>query len=254
MADYDSALPVRGNVTDGSAIYSENTILIAGGSDGTNYQQLNVDTTGALNVVGRVADGEAIEGDPLTNGGLFETGGGSAVDSGDITYLALDAYGRTICVGQVADGSAIDTNAYPVLIAGQDGTNVQALRTDSTGRLAVVIGGGVYSDIVYGTANLVKDTPTTVVSAAGDETIKKVIVSGSGLMKVDLQFGTTGSETTIAVKFNSTANPNVEFDFPDGFDVGATETILVECTNLENQGSPASDFDGYGTLVTENAA
>ena len=251
MADYDSALPIRGNVEDGASIYSQNTVLITGGSDGTNYQQLNVDTTGALNVVGRVADGVAIEGDPLANGGLFETDGGSAVDSGDITYLALDAYGRTICVGQTADGDTIDANAFPVLMAGQDGTDVQTLLTDTSGRLIVNVGGGTEAGITYGTANLVKDTATEVVSAS-DLIVKRIYVSGSGLMKVEIFEGETASETVQFVQFNSTANPNVVFDFTsDGWKIIGANTIIVKCTNLENGASPSSDFSGYGTIVEE---
>ena len=251
MADYDSALPVRGNVEDGASIYSQNTVLITGGSDGTNYQQLNVDTSGALNVVGRVADGEAITGDPLTTGGLFETGGGSAVDSGDITHLALDAYGRIIAVGQVADGDTIDANAFPVLMAGQDGTNVQSLLTDTSGRLIVNVGGGTEAGIHYGTANLVKDTATAVVTVS-DMIVKRIYVTGSGLMKVEIFEGETASEAVVFVAFNSTANPNVLFDFTsDGWKILAANSLIVKCTNLENAASPTSDFAGYGTIVEE---
>jgi len=251
MADYDSALPVRGNVEDGASIYSQNTVLIIGGSDGTNYQQLNVDTSGAVNVVGRVADGEAITGDPLTNGGLFETDGGSAVDSGDITYLALDAYGRTIVVGQTADGDTIDANAFPVLMAGQDGTNVQSLLTDTSGRLIVNVGGGTQAGITYGTANLVKDTVTDVVTVS-DMIVKRIYVAGSELMKVEVFEGATASETLKFVQFNSTANPNVLWDFTsDGWKIVSANSLIVKCTNLENASSPTSDFAGYGTIVEE---
>jgi len=257
MADYDSALPVRGNVLDGDSIYADNTILIAGGSDGTSYQQLNVDTSGAVNVVGRVADGEIITGDPLTTGALFETGGGIAVDSGDITYVASDAYGRIIVVGQTADGSAYDTNVYPVVTAGVDDSgDVQVLRTDVSGALYVNIGGALQSSNAYASTNLVKDTPTAVVtlSPATTTTIRRIDVSGSGLMKCQIYFGTTSSEVVFATQFNSTANPNLVFEFPEGLEVGSTETIYAECTNLERRPSPNSDFDGYGTIFYETAS
>jgi len=73
-------------------------------------------------------------------------------------------------------------------------------------------------------------------------------------LEVELYHGTTASETLFAVKFNSTANPNVEFEFPEGVEVDNTETIYVECTNLENQASPASDFDGYATMFKETSS
>jgi len=252
MGDYDSAQPVRGNVEDGASIYTQNTVLITGGSDGTNYQQMNVDTSGALNVVGRVADGEAITGDPLTTGGLFETDGGSAVDSGDITHLALDAWGRIICVGQNADGSAYDTNAYPLVMAGVDtGGDVQTLLTDTSGRLIVNVGGGTEAGETYGTASLVKDTITDVVTES-DKVVKRIYVTGSGLMKVEIFEGVTASETAKYVAFNSTSNPNVLFEWTeDGWNIPSANSVIVKCTNLENAASPVSDFDGYATIVYE---
>ncbi len=248
--EYDSALAVRGNVLDGDTIYPENTILISGGSDGTNYKQISVDSSGRQLVVGPADDGSAVVGSPVLTAGKYEATPDS-VDDGDVVTLSLDSYGRTIVVGQVADGSAIDATAYPVLIAGQDGTNVQALKTDSTGRLAVVVGGGVKDGIDYASANLVKDTPTTVISKAGACVVTRIMVSGSALMKVDVKYGTTLSETTKFVKYNSPANPNVEFIFPNGLEIGTDETILVECTNLENRASPASDFTAHATIFTE---
>lgn len=56
-------------------------------------------------------------------------------DGTNVQSLNLDSTGRTIIVGAAADGAAVDGN--PVLIAGHDGTNVQTLLTDSTGALAV---------------------------------------------------------------------------------------------------------------------
>jgi len=252
MGDYDSAQPVRGNVEDGASIYTQNTVLITGGSDGTNYQQLNVDTSGAVNVVGRVNDGEAITGDPLTTGALFETDGGSAVDSGDITYLASDAWGRIINVGQNADGSAYDVNAYPIVNAGVDSAgNVQILLTDTSGRLIVNVGGGTEAGETYASANLVKDTVTDVVTES-DVIVKRIYVTGSGLMKVEIFEGVTASEVVKYVAFNSTSNPNVLFEWTeDGWLIPAINSIIVKCTNLENAASPTSDFDGYGTIVYE---
>ena len=65
MADYDSALPVRGNVTDGASEYAENTVLIIGGGDGSNYQQLLMDSSGRPNIVGAAADGAGVTGNPV---------------------------------------------------------------------------------------------------------------------------------------------------------------------------------------------
>ena len=100
----------------------------------------------------------------------------------------------------------------------------------------------------FASVNLVKDTPTTLVTDSGPIVVRKIVASGSGLMKVDVQWGTTGGETTKIVGFNSTSNPNVDIAFVDGADISGTETIKVVCTNLENSASPASDFAGYVTI------
>lgn len=250
MADYDSALPVRGNVEDGAAVYTQNTVLIVGGSDGSNYQQLNVDTAGRQLVVGAADDDSAVAGAPVLFAGKYEATP-DAVDDGDAVTLALDAYGRVIAVGQVADGSNIDANAFPVLMAGQDGTDVQSLLTDSSGRLLVVVGGGRKDTVTYASVNLVKDTPTVVHSIVGPTTITMAQCAGSGLMKVEYQWGVTASEETMKVKFNSTAFPNVDAEFPNGLDIASGETFQMLVTNLENAASPTSDFDGYGTIHEE---
>lgn len=112
------------------------------------------------------------------------------------------------------------------------------------------IGGNVDNDFTAGSANLVKDTATTVATLSGVEDVRKVIASGSGLMKVEILFGVTSSEAVIATFFNSTANPNIEFTLEDSLPVPSGSTIFVRCTNLENAASPSSDFDGYATIVT----
>lgn len=146
------------------------------------------------------------------------------------------------------DGSAAKTNGLQVL--GSDGTNATILKTTSSGELYVNTGGAPDDSLTHNTANLVKDTATTVVSEDGASTVAKVMASGSGLMKVEVKYGSTGSESTIAVLINSTANPNVELDFPNGLQVASGETLLLSCTNLEKSASPASDFSGYGSIVT----
>ena len=128
-----------------------------------------------------------------------------------------------------------------------DGTNSLVVNAD--GSLNVVTNSGAPT-FVYASANLVQSTQTEVNSyspASGSDHLLSVEASGSGLMKVELFFGTTSSEALFDVKFNSTANPNVEFNLRD-LDIASTQSILVKCTNLEEAGSPASDFSGYVTI------
>lgn len=223
MADYDSALPIRGNVTCGEAVDANNTSLVVSGSDGTNYQCISVDTSGYVNT-------------NTTLGNSTNTIGKVEITDG------------TSDLPLAVDGTA--EKAIGIEVYGSDGTNNYVLLTDNTGALIVNTSGSENNTVTYATTNLVKDTPTTVVSLAGAVEVVRVVVSGSGFMKVELKTGITSSETTKAVKFNSTANPNVEFVFPEGLNIASGSSIVISCTNLENKASPASDFAGYGTIVT----
>ena len=221
MADYDSALPMRGNVVDGEAVDATNGMLVIGGTDGSNYQALSTDANGVLNV--------------------------SATAWDDTNKIVITDGTDDLQI--VVDGSAAGTNGVHLL--GTDGTNAQILSTDANGYLNVNSDQSPGANsVTYATANLVKDTPTTTATLAGAVTVQSIQASGSGLMKVEVKYGTTASEVVIAVLINSTANPNVTFDFPDGLAVAGGETILLSCTNLESAASPASDFSGYGSIVT----
>jgi len=225
MADYDSTLPVRGGVADGDAVAAGTTGIPALGTDGSNYQFLAVDSSGNL-----------------------QTDLASALPAGTNDLGIVHVTDGTTELDVAVDGSAAKTNGVQVL--GTDGTNAQILKTDTNGSLYVNTSGAPDDSVTYATANLVKDTPTTVVSQAGAAIVAKVVFTGSGLTKVEVQYGTTSSEATIAVLMNSTANPTVEFEFPNALQVASGETILLKCTNLENAASPSSDFSGYGSIVT----
>lgn len=279
MADYDSSLPVRTHEKDGDAVDANTPLFLVGGTDGTNYQALSTDNTGALNVNASLTwddtnkvyiwDGTtdlsvAVDGSAAKTNGLQVLG----TDGTNAQILSTDTSGvlntnATIVWDDTnkvvitdgtndlpisVDGAAEKTEGITVM--GSDGTNNYTLLTDSNGALYVNTGGAPDDSVTYGTANLVKNTATTVVSQAGAAKVAGISASGSGRMKVEVKYGTTGSEAVIAVLFNSTANPNVEFTFPNALDVASGETILLSCTNLEWLPSPTSDFDGYGSIIT----
>lgn len=70
-------------------------------------------------------------------------------DNGKVDIAGFDvalpagsaAIGEVTAVGKAADGAAVTGN--PVLVAGQDGTNAQSLKTSTAGYLAVAVGNGV---------------------------------------------------------------------------------------------------------------
>ena len=303
MAEYDSALPIRGDEIDGAAVNANRGGVLVQGSDGSNYQDIAVNSSG--HVLVDIQDSELvvnIEGDYVDDSAfvigtdrLIAVGGvatSDAVDAGDVGAFAMTVNRELLTSDDLVSvaGTAVDVNAgnvsagtlRVVLASDQpvvsiddnggsltvdavnldirdlthvsdsvqigDGTDLLAVNSD--GSINVVVAGGTPVND-FATAVIVKDTPATVNSyspSAGTDHILRIDVSGSGFMKVDIKFGTTSSEASILVAFNSTANPNVSFELRD-LDILSTETILVECTNLENNASPASDFSAYATIM-----
>jgi hypothetical protein len=105
---------VVGKAADGAAV-SGNPVLVAG-QDGTNAQSIKTDADGELQV------------DVLTLPALVA----GTANIGDVDVLTMP---DVTVVGKAADGAAVSGN--PVLIAGQDGTNAQSIKTDAAGELQV---------------------------------------------------------------------------------------------------------------------
>ena len=205
------------------------------------------------------------------------TSGGLKVDLVDASGITVD-----VDIYQYQDGDA-NTSAYGTVAMGDDGTNLQFLSVDSSGQLQLahdVNSNPVFAKITngttelaintngslnvvttnndstwdYGSANLVKDTATSVNSfspVTGSNKVVGVLISGLGLCEWDIQFGITASEATIAVLHTTPSQPSKMFAFPESIEVQSAETILVEGTNKENAVSPASDFTGHATFIYE---
>lgn len=303
MGDYDSSLPVRGDKIDGAVVDANRTGLLMQGNDGSNYQDIAVNSSGHVLVDIQDASLTVTIGAEFTDDSAFTVAtdkvfamGGVAtsdsVDSGDIGAFAMtlarelktstdlvSVAGTALSVNAGASDAgtirvtlandqavvSVDDNGGSLTV---DATNLDirdldyttdsveikdaggdALAINADGSINTVSTAAVLLDN-YGSANLVKNTATTANSyspSAASDTLSHIDVAGSGLMKVELLFGTTSSETVFAVKYNSTAEPNVPFDLK-GKVIASTETIIVRCTNLENAASPASDFDGHATI------
>lgn len=304
MADYDSALPIKGDRIDGATVDANRAGILFQGNDGSNYQDIAVNSSG--HVLVDIQDSELvvnIEGDYVDDSAftvgtdrLLAIGGiatSDLVDAGDVgafsMTLARELKTSTDIVSVA--GTAVDVNAgnvsagtlrvvlatdQAVISIDDNGSSltVDAVNLDirdlahasdsvsigdGTDTLEVNADGSINVNLTdstdplwdYASANLVKDAATTVNSyspSAGTDFIQEIRASGSGLMKVELLFGITASEAVIDVRFNSTSNPNVEFDMLN-LNIASTETVIIRCTNLENSASPASDFSGYGTIV-----
>lgn len=131
-----------------------------------------------------------------------------------------------------------------------DGTDTLAINTD--GSINVVSSESALDSVyTYGSANLVKDTETTVVTraAAADEGYSGVMVSGAGYCEWAVKFGTTGSEAVILQFWTTPSNPTQYVDLPDYLEVSSGETLLITGTNREKAASPGSDFTGHASLI-----
>ena len=341
MVDYDSALPVRGDKIDGATVDSTRQGLLMQGNDGSNYQDIAVNSSGhvlvdiqdtslTVNIEGDYVDDSTFA--VATDRGIAIGGVASsdAVDSGDFGVFRISVNRELYTSDNLREvaGTAIDVNTgnastgtirvvlasdQPVVSIDDNGSSLTIDASDldirdlthvsdsvkigdGTELLAVNADGSINSVVTasnldirdithvsdsikigdgsellavnadgsinvisnneepifeYGTANLVKDTLTTLVSyspGSGTDYLKEIIVSGSGLMKVEVLFGVTSSESVILVGFNSTSEPNVKFDMHN-LNIASSQTVIVKATNLENASSPASDFSGYATIV-----
>lgn len=128
-----------------------------------------------------------------------------------------------------------------------DGVEEVAVNSDGSINVNVVdtaVGDQIH---IYGTApTIAPATPTTVVdyTVTGGKTflLKEIYGTASGKIKVELKAGTPSSETTRAVGFNSTGDPNVPIIFSAPIEVVAGDKILVIITNRDNSSSDLYAF------------
>ena len=86
-------------------------------------------------------------------------------------------------------------------------------------------------------------THSYAVTATKTLSLQKVAATGSGKIKVQISLGTTGSEVLKVVLFNSTAEPNVEYEFAAPQPLDDTQSVKVVITNLDKQAQ-----DLYSTI------
>jgi hypothetical protein len=138
-------------------------------------------------------------------------------------------------------------NRGVVKIQDGDGDNLQ-VNTDGSinvNQVSATVGTDVHE---YATsASVAVDTPTNVVdytvTTAKTLLLKSIQAAGSGKTKVELKTGTSGSETTKAVFFISTASGYGELTFPQPIEVAGDDKVLVVMTNIEN--AQAQDLYAY---------
>ena len=281
---------VKGLHLQGDTIVSTDSHPAVFGKKGTTYEYLELDaSSGGLNVEILTADvdirdlshtqdsvkvGDGTDFLEINSDGSINIGDISAgtqtndvkitLDGEDVNVTATDLDIRDLVHTQdsvaLGDGSGVLVDVLTgatidaLQVALTDGTDQLAINSDGSINVSMT-GAGASNDFIYGSANLVKDTLTTVVSLTpGVDTdyVKSILVSGAGLCEWQVLYGTTSSEAVIASFWTTPASPTYHYDIPDSLNVTTAQTIIVKAYNREKAASAASDFTGHATISRQD--
>jgi hypothetical protein len=241
MGDFNSSLPVRtqtnGDVVSKLCDGTTNTQILAitsAGRIGTHIRDPTTDSQvmevlAAKNACVSVRDGANL----MDVDGAGRTGTHIHDATTDAQTLKVDAAGRIMTTLFSGDSAAWNMgqqemdDSMPVVIASdQSVLNVNVVSSTSANPIHLQD-----DDVV--TAGDDVDILTYTATAAFK--LELVQGSASGKAKFEVLTGTIGSEVLQAVGFNSTANPNVELNFPNELVVADGDNVLVHATNRDNQ-------------------
>lgn len=173
----------------------------------------------------QVGDTDVSNGNPVP---VSDAGGSITVDATDLDIRDLDATQDNVAISDGTDTLAVNTDGS-INVVVQEDVGTEVVDYDTT---AAVAGGA-------------SDNHDYLVTNGGK--LYQVMVSGSGKMKAEVQVETgsaTNVFTTKAVKFNSTSEPNMDFNFMKFVLVPTGARVRVIRTNRENQPQ-----DVYSTIV-----
>lgn len=246
MADYDSSLPVRSEADADERLQSKLVDFTTPSQGATIDAQGNLhaevhgdnpsggDEVLRLSELGHAAVDGVYDGtnntDPSQVGLVVHTRNATPGDTHQVIRQTGITAG-TVHSADIAlhdeDGLAYSSsNPLPVYQAPTPGTEV--VNYDTQAALAAAA----------------SDTHTYAVTTGIFE-LSRVWASASAKMKVEVQYYDGVSAATIAVGFNSTANPNIVIEFPPYIVTGAAgREVRVVRTNLDNQAS-----DVYSTVM-----
>lgn len=276
MADFDARLPVRGTALDltvevanaagttinpaeefaqGATTAGEKGPLVQGATTTAaptyvtaTTNPLSLDTAGNLRVLTGTGSTTAVTGSVTV---VQPTGANLnvAVSNFPADADAL-AQGSTTTgqLGSLVMGAV--TTAAPVYTTAQTSplslTTAGALRVDGSGvtqPVSIATGVNTFS---YNAAIAVAAGASSTHTYTGGtgQKITAVTASASGMLKVDIQFGTTGGEVTIATFFTSASTQSFTFVFPDYLEITAAQSIKIVKTNRE----PVTAQDLYDSI------
>ena len=250
MSDYNSSLPVR-TENDGD--------VIAKIADATSpSQQLKVEADGSINVnadvsatdldirdlshtqdsvkLGDGTDFLAINADGSIN--ITDNGNSITVDATDLDIRDLSFASDSVDVSNSTNVGVVATDLdIRDLSASTD--SISAHLKDELGNafssanpLPVEFFESITEafDHNKGTAIAANASSTHTYAAPANFKLYEAHASGSGKMKAELKI----NSVTVAVGFNSTANPNIVFKFEKGLNASSVNIEMVR-TNLDNQ-------------------
>lgn len=277
MADFDSSLPIRTETNGDAAVrVVDGTVTsqaLSVDSSGKIHSKLNdgagteitSQTNGGQQALDVGINVSGVQVDPRDIRALVNT---DIITVEQPTHDNLNLNANL----QVGDADVADINPVPISDAGGsltvdavdldirdlvhatdsvsigDGTDILGINTDGSINVVVVEDPG--TEIVnYNTAAAVASAATsnhdyTTLAASK---LFQVFASASGRLKIEVQIETgaaTGVFNTIAVGFNSTANPNINLHLAKYAPVSSGARIRVIRTNGDNQSQ-----DLYSTIV-----
>jgi hypothetical protein len=178
------------------------------------------------------------------------------VDSGGVNIASVNATNELLVTDTdltLAQGSTTAGQLGP-LVQGAVTTSTPSYTTGQTSPLSLDTAGNLRttttianatSILTYFTDAAVASTATVTHSIAGPLTLDHIHAAGSGELKMNVAYGTTGSETDHWVGFTSAANQNCEFDIEQDLIIPTGQSVKV---TLKNRDTAAQDL--YLTFET----
>lgn len=252
MADYNSSLPVRSE-----ADVDERVQVKIVDATNPDTQQMEVDTDGNLHAEAHGNDPAGVDRVLRTSeqGHANVSGLYDGTNNTDPANIGIVAHVRDVAPADnqqterltSIENAAGDVRALDISLHDEDGeaysfTNpLPVFQTESDGDEIVD-----YNTSTSVAANSSVNHDYTV-SAARTFLGSMLSVSGSGKLKAELQLETVAGSSvynTVAVKFNSTSDPNVDFELKKIIKQITGANVRVVITNRDNQPQ-----DVYSTLL-----
>ena len=254
MADYNSSLPVRSEADADERLQSKivDFTTPAQGmvvdADGNAHAEMHGNNPAGSDEVLRLSELGAVvpdgvyhatnNSDPGNIGIVVHTRGATPADA-DQVIRATGISASTVHAMDIAlhdeDGVPFsEANPLPVYQSPSPGDPIHNYDTSSA------------------IAANASDNHDYTVSASRTLYLTEIWAAASGKMKIELREETAagaGTFNTIAVGFNSTANPNISIRFAVPLEVEANKILRITRTNLDNQAQ-----DVYSTFVGSERA